>query len=299
MNSAMQHRARLAALACGLAAALLGCSRGPVSGKDSQVVATVNDHEITSSQLKQALYSSGAGVAAVGPEATKQALNSLVNEELLVQKAISSKLDRDPAVVRAMESARRQILVRAYAERNIFPKGDVTAAEKQQYYRSNPLLFEQRKIYQLVAFSLPGDDVTPALHSELEQTHSADQIRELLNRHHLQYSVQQLSRAAEALPADMLPQFAKAAVGDVLTATQPDGKALLLSLTGIGNSPLDFDQASPGITQYLVASRNRKALEDQVKEYKAVAKISISGDLAAGQPVTDSNNHLNNAVKGL
>jgi EpsD family peptidyl-prolyl cis-trans isomerase len=278
---------------------LAGCGHRPASDKESQVVATVNDKEITSSQLKQALYTSGAGGVAAGPEASKKALDSLVNEELLVQKAIGSKLDRDPAVVRAMESARREILVRAYAERNIFPKGDVTAAEKQQYFHSNPLLFEQRKIYQLAAFGVPGADVTAALHNELEQTHTADQVRELLNRHQLKYSAQQISRAVEDLPADMLPQFAKAAVGDVLIATQQDGNVLLLSVTGITNGPLDFEQVSPRIAQYLVANRNRKALEDQVKEYKAVAKISYSGDLATGEPVSDSKSHLDNAVKGL
>jgi EpsD family peptidyl-prolyl cis-trans isomerase len=295
----MQHNTRCAVLAYAMAAALVGCSRGPASDKDSQVVATVNDHEITTSQLKQALHSAGSGATAEEPAATKQALDSLVNEELLVQKAIGSKLDRDPAVVHAIESARRQILVRAYAERSIFPKGDVTAADKHQYYQKNPLLFEQRKTYQLMVMTLPGDDVTPALRAELEKTHSADQVRELLNRHQLKYSAQLVSRAAEDLPSDMLAQFAQAAVGDVLTATQPDGKALLLSVTGIANSPLDFDQASPRIAQYLIASRNRKALEDQVKEYKAVAKISYSTEMAALQTVSDSSSHISNASKGL
>src|ERR1700722_3385297 len=112
MKPALLHLGLWAALGCGLVAALPGCSRAPVSAKDSQIVATVNEHEITMSQLKQALYSSGASAAAAGPEATKQALDSLVNEELLVQKAVINKVDRDPAVVRAIESARRQVLVR-------------------------------------------------------------------------------------------------------------------------------------------------------------------------------------------
>jgi peptidyl-prolyl cis-trans isomerase C len=283
----------------GIAAALAGCGRGPVSEKDSQVVATVNDREITISQLKQAMYSSATGTAPSNPTASKQALDSLVNEELLVQKAIANKLDRDPAVVRAIENARRQILVRAYAERYVFPKGDVTAADKEQYYRDNPQLFEHRKIYLLDAFSLLDDHLTPALQGALEQTHSADQIRDLLNRQRVKYTVQKSSRATEDLPPDMLQQFAKATVGDVLTATQPDGKALLLSVGGIVDGPLAFDQASSRIAQYLAARRDRAALDEQVKEAKAVAKITYPSDVAAPEAVSDASSRLRNAVKGL
>lgn len=278
---------------------LSACSKGSLGDKDSQVIATVNDHEITDTQLKEAMYSAGPVAAEADPAAKKQALDALINEELLVQRAMNNKLDRDPAVVRAIANARRQILVRAYAERVVFPKGEIAVAAKQEYYHSNPLLFEQRKIYQFAAFNLSVRDVPSTLHVELEQTHTPDQVRDLLARHQLKFTTQRVSRAAEELPPDTLPQFAKASVGDVLTGTQLDGRTMLLSLTGVIDAPLDFDQASSRIEQYLIASRDRKALDEQVKEAKRVAKISYSEVVAEIQPQQSSERSIANAVKGL
>jgi EpsD family peptidyl-prolyl cis-trans isomerase len=282
-----------------MAVVIAGCGRDALSSKDSQVVATVNDRELTISQLKQMLYSSGSG--AVSPDATKQAIDSLVNQELLVQQAVESKLDRDPAVVRALESGRRQVLARAYAERNLYPKEEITEVAKQQYYRSNPALFEHRKIYHVYAYSMRMQDLSQSLRDALEQTHSSDQVRDLLKRREVAFEVHQATIAAEELPLDMLPQFTKASVGDALIMPRSDGKALLLSLVGVADSPLDFDQASGRISQYLVAARNQQAIEDFLKKAKAVAKITINEDAAGVSLKTASapGDHLTNGVKGL
>jgi peptidyl-prolyl cis-trans isomerase C len=301
MRSRFDPRLQWTVLILGLSMGLAACSKHASS--KGQVVATVNNHEITFSQLKQAMYSQGAGdVGTDNPQATKQALQSLVNEELLVQKAIAGKLDRDPDVIRAIDAARRQILVRAYAERMVFPTGDIPVSDEQQYYRDHLLLFQKRKFYQFVAYGLDST-VSPALRSDLEQTHSPEQVHDLLIRHQMKFSAQKVSRAAEALPAELLPQFAKAAVGDVLIGTQTDGTALVMCMTGTIDSPLDFEQASLRIQEYLVASRNRAALENYVRQAEATAKVSYATNLAdlqpAPKPPEQKDTQLANAVKGL
>ena len=70
---------------------------GGDSGDQSQVVARVNEAEITVSQLRTALLAKNA--AQPTPQATQQALDGLVNEQLLVDAALANKLDRDPTVV--------------------------------------------------------------------------------------------------------------------------------------------------------------------------------------------------------
>ncbi len=113
-------------------AALTGC--GSKGSGASQVVAKVNDNEITVSQLSQALHV--RGVEATTPDATKQAIEALINEELLVKSAIDNKLDRDPAVVQALERSRRQVLARAYVERMVFPVDAIGASEQVEFYKN-------------------------------------------------------------------------------------------------------------------------------------------------------------------
>ena len=79
-------------IACGalLIPTLLSC--GSSSGvRNSQVVATVNGHEITVTQLNLALES--AGVREITATARKRAIESLATEELLVQAALHNDID--------------------------------------------------------------------------------------------------------------------------------------------------------------------------------------------------------------
>src|SRR6185369_12405847 len=116
----LNNTARVTTLA--LVAAVSACSGGR-GGDKSQVVATVNGAEITVSQLRTALLAKGE--AQPTAQTTQQALDGLVNEQLLVDAALANKLDRDPTVVQALEAARRQFLARAYMERSVFPKQEI------------------------------------------------------------------------------------------------------------------------------------------------------------------------------
>ena len=260
------------------AALLASCGEGGKSSAKSQVAARVNDREITVSQLNQTLQE--INPEAVTPAVTRRALDALVDEELLVQAAIKNKLDRDPATVAAIEHSRRQILAQAYAERMLFPSQPVSQAASEKYYQDNPALFEHRRLYRLTVYSLKQSDMNSLLEHDLNATHAAEQVREVLDRHEIKYQTQYLNSAAEELPLDHLAQFAKAEVGDLIMAKQADGSELLIAVAGLEDRPLPFERAKGIIEQYLVKARNRQAVQDHLKAQKAAAHISYLGDFA-------------------
>ena len=158
-----------------LAATLAGCGN---RGGGSQVVAKVGESEITVSQLSQALHARGLDNA--GATATREAVDSLINEQILVDSATNNKLDRDPAVVQALERARRQVLARAYVERMVFPTEAISAAEQVEFYKKHPELFERRKMFQVTTFSVKAGDVTDDLRNVLAPLQSPDEIDKVL-----------------------------------------------------------------------------------------------------------------------
>jgi EpsD family peptidyl-prolyl cis-trans isomerase len=264
-------------LAAAAVALLAGCG-GRASDQHSQVVATVNDHELTVLQLSQALQAAGAED---NPQATRKALASLVNEELLVQQATKDQLDRDPVVVQAMEQARRHLLAQAYAERKVYPKTTVSLDEMEEYYRAHPALFAQRRLYRLTVFAVHDSDMSNLLAADLEKARSEDDVRAALQRHEIKFETQPVSSSAEELPLDRVDEFAKARVGDLLIGGQADGKTLLMSVVAIEERPLSFEHARTMITQYLTTVRNAQAADTYLKKLKETAKIAYAPRYAA------------------
>lgn len=257
-----------------LAAAVSACSGGaPSGGETSQVVVRVNESEITVSQLRTALLAKGAQQPTA--DMAQQAIDGLVNEQLLVDAALANSLDRDPAVVQAMEGARRQLLARAYLERDVFPKQEISAADQATYYKSNPALFAHRRVYQIASFKI-GGDLTPEAVQALGAAPDVETVTAALTAHHVAFERQNTTRAAEQLPLDQLPRFATAEVGDiVIEGSQGAGPTLML-ITGVQEAPLGFETAQPIIQQYLANVRNAEALDSHLKLARASASIAQS-----------------------
>lgn len=256
-----------------LTAGLCACGSSDAPGKNSQVVAVVNDKEITVTQLNRVLRATGQ--VEVTPALTRQALDSLTDEELLVQAALKHKIDRDPAYVQALEQTRRQLLAQFFAERTVYPKTVISADEVAEYYRREPLLFSNRRKFLFTTFLTEKSDMTPAIDTELDHVASVDQVRGILDRHAIKYMTQMASVTPEQVPLNQLSRFASASVGDLFINEQDSGKVLLMSLTSIDNEvPLTLDRARPMIESYLRNSRNKQATDEYLKHAKAAAKIS-------------------------
>jgi EpsD family peptidyl-prolyl cis-trans isomerase len=261
-----------------LVAATLGACSSEQPAAVTQVVARVNDRDITLAQLAHALQAQGDPITS--PTAVEETIESLIDEQLLVSEAVAQGFHREPTVAQALEHAHVQALARLYAQRVVFPHEPLDEAVLLDYYYNNPELFSQRRIYQVTAYVLHQADLSEYIQAELRSMPSVQGIPEVLERYGIAYEVRALTRAAEQLPIEALPNFALARVGDLIVLQPHDGQRTLMLINGIQDSPVDRERALPIIRQYLTNTRNTRALQAHLRQARASAAITYDRDAA-------------------
>ena len=93
------HKEKATVLGVAMAIFLIGCSDDAETKKNSQVIAKVNDTELTVHQLNYELGLLGQAAAKNVDKAAGQTLENMVNQQVVMQKAIADKLDRDPQIM--------------------------------------------------------------------------------------------------------------------------------------------------------------------------------------------------------
>ncbi|MGZ4953793.1 MAG: EpsD family peptidyl-prolyl cis-trans isomerase [Methylobacter sp.] len=257
--------------------AAAGCGKELTEQQSTQVAAKVNDSEITIHQVNKVMKASGVSDSVDG--ASRKALDSLIDQELLVQKALSNQLDRDPETMMALDNAQREILSQSYVQRHVLNPAPVSAQAKQEYYQQHPDLFAKRRIYQFQLFDLATAKLDPALNASLGQASTPEQVRDLLKQYKVKFLEETVTKPAEQLPLEMLSAFSNAKVGDILFVPQAQSKQLLMQVINFAEHPVSLEQAQVEIEKFLVNTRNKQILDEHLKQLHAAATIVYPGDL--------------------
>lgn len=274
-------RSVAAALSVPLFVALMaGCSEKPSAPVATQTAAKVNKEEITVHQVNF-LVGQQRGLRPDQTEsASKQALERLVDQQLILQRAEELKLDRDPRVLQTLDTARRDVLERAYLERVTEAVPRPTGEEIKQYFESKPNLFAQRKVYALqeIAIQVPADRVE-TVGKKLQESRNVDQFVEWLKREGLKFGATQAVRPAEQLPLTALDQLARMKDGEAYMEPTPSGASVTI-VTASRVEPVEFKQAEPVIEQFLLNERKRKLIDDERRNLRTAATVQYVGKFA-------------------
>lgn len=273
----------LVGMACA-AVLLAGC--GDKKDKAAtQTAARVNKEEITVHQINAGLQQQRGLKPEQAEEAGRRMLERLIDQELAVQKAAELKLDRDPRVVQALEAARREIIARAYVEKIGEGAAKPTPAEMKKYYDDNPLLFRERRIYQLqeLMIQAPAEQVD-TLRMKLQAAKNVNEFVDYLKANNYKFTANQAARAAEQVPLAALPTLAKMRDGQAMLSAAPSG-AQVVVVAASRAQPVDEERASKAIEQFLLNERKRKIVADDLKALRAAATIAYTGQYAASAPV--------------
>jgi len=248
-----------------------GCERA-VAERPSALVAKVNGSEISIHHVR----------SAAAPGSAAQALEKVIDRELLVQKALAAKLDRDPKVIESIETARRQVLAQAYLERTASAAAGSSRDEVRAFYAENPALFAERRIYRLreLVVSAPTEMID-VLRAEAAKARELDEVAGWLRSRNAKYSADARTQPAEQLPLTFLPQLARMKPGELAVFATPLG-ASVIQLVHAEDAPLTEQQAAPLIEQFLAGRKRLETAAAEVKRLRELATIEYLGEFKRG-----------------
>lgn len=282
---------------------LIGCGDKDDKKSPSQVLAKVNGKEITVLQLNYLL--------AQQPKAdnqTKQTLlDSLIEQELLVQKAEELKLDRNPDVLQGIEFSKKQLLAQAAVRNLVGRDTNATDADVTKYYNEHSELFSDRKIFELAVFLLKANDMTADANTAIEHSATSDATREILENNGIKYQQTEAKRPAEQIPLPVLEKLVQINIGDIVKVPDENGNLVLMQLIARTPQPVSQPEAEPAIKQLLQNQQIENKAKKQIDLVKAAAKIeylqrfseektTLNGPANSGQT---KNEHLKSGLKGL
>ena len=248
----------------------------------TQVAAKVNGSEISIHLLNYGLSRLGAVPESEAKQAQKRVLESLVDQQLLIQKAQERKLDRDPRIVQALEAAKRQILSQAYLETVMASNDKVAPTEYTNYYTEHPEVFSERKIYHVFETALSGDvELLSKLEAQVKKAKNMNDVTAWLGAQKIVFNVASSTKPAEQLPLDLLPVLSRLKENGMEVVTnRAKSQFVVVQVLGTQAAPIEQKAAQPFIERILQNQKRSRAVENEVKQLRTTARIEYVGDFA-------------------
>ena len=245
----------LIALTIGITA----CDRAPA---DAQLIARVNGAEISAREIHPD-----------GSASVAQAVEKVIDRELLVQKALEEGLERDPAVKDSIDNARRQVLAQAYLDRAASTASKPSAGEVRAFYAENPALFAERRIYRMRELVVSANaEMVDVLRAQAAHETDLDAVAAWLKNRNVRFSTAAETQPAEQLPLAFLPQMARMKAGEIAVFPTPTG-ATVIQVVSAEQAPLALGESQALIEEFLAGRKRLEVAAAEVKRLRAAARI--------------------------
>ena len=283
----MSSRARIGAVALAAMAVTLlaGCGQkkdvAPADAGGGEVVAKVNGDDVTASQLAIALQKQRGMRPDAGDAASKVVLDQLIDEQIVAQKAVAAKLDKDPKVVAQIEAARRDILARRFIESAAETASKPADDAVQKFYDGRPALFVQRKMYTLQRVDIQAPDTRRnEIDAKVATFKTPAELTDWLKSQKLGFTTKQEQDASEQLPPVVLEKLATMTAGQSMVVPAQFGVSAL-TLVSSAAAPKALADARPAIEQFLANQGRREVIMNLQKTIRDGAKVEYEGRFAA------------------
>lgn len=265
--------------ALALSLGLIGCPSGQPSSGAGQVIARIDHRDLTVHQLNQLLSSRNA--VSAGTAVRSQALNALIDQDVLAARAKTDGLDRETAVQVSMQAAINRVLAQAQADRIRARVASPSAEDVDAYYDEHPELFRDRKVFGVDELALPGGRADPdGLHDRVSRARGIDEIATWLRSKGISAARQSGVIRPEDLPSEHASRLHRVDVGGIVALTSTTGSTQILRIVSATPQPVSRSDARSWIERRLIETRQREALNREVAALRSASKIELLGEFA-------------------
>jgi EpsD family peptidyl-prolyl cis-trans isomerase len=281
-------RFALTLLTAALTLGLMACNDKGDKKTATQVAAKVGSEEISVHQINQVLQRTNT--QGISPESAKtmgrEVLEKLIDQQLAVDQAVDAKLHRSPEIVAQIEAARREILARAYMQKLASALPKPTPEEVKAYYKDQPALFSERRIFNLQELVVPKTPANAAagiaaqLKSHAAAGKNINDAAAWLKSKDIQFGSGRASRAAEQIPLELLSQL-HALKDDQEMVFESPQTITLLHVSSSQQAPVPEAEALPRIEQFITNRRATEAVTADLKRLRAANTVTYMGEFTA------------------
>lgn len=284
MNSICSRTLKISTLALSVLLASCGEDSSQTLNKQEadekpsgQVVAVVNDEEITIHELNSEL-SRVKLTESNREKMTQTMLKSLVTRTVFKQNARKMQMDRFPNIMMEIERSKATILAKAYLQSQMINKPDVPRSEVEAYIFDNPHKFSNRAYYTFDSLIVPNTYLTKERREAWETVTDLNEIESVLLSEGLDYKRVPFTSYSENLPAGVVKDMPKLKLnGDVFFILMK-GQSYLNIYKDSHPAVLTGEEAFKVAKKYLTTQKTKEFLVKLEADVLANASIEYLGD---------------------
>lgn len=252
---------------------LSGCYESDVQ-HPSQVMATVDDKEITVHQLNELLtHSEIADNTAAN--ITENTLNELIDLQLLANEAIKSKLNRSPDVVQALENAKLRLYADAYINKLVTEDRSDENTAISRLSSKHPDIFTNHLNYvveeTIVNQSLP----LKSLELLFFRAKGYDEILKALEAPSIIVSKSMLSVPAENLNRGFSEKYQRPPEINDFSITQTASGLVIYGIINKIETPISTERRATLQTQMLKEQKTAEIRMHETARLRALANVKV------------------------
>jgi len=267
----MKQNRTLLLLLAAISLALSGCGeKKPETVSTAPAALHVNGQAILNAEIQSKYAMHSGGNDSLKP-VSAQAMESLVNMELMRQAAVQGKLDNDEQIRAKVLNSMRSILATAYMEQLLSSVTKPSDAEISAHFSKHPERYAARKQYAVQEFKIQANSAQKdQIKAQLGQLKNLDQFDTWLKQSNIPHQSNPLSVMTSSGTCWSSTTWPPTVV---LYQQVP---LLVIFLISEQRQPATLEQVAQLIGNTLFEQRRKDALEGAIKQLRDNAKIEYA-----------------------